>query len=56
MKKLLGIVFLSLLLCTSAFSKSGKGDVTLSKKAMETFLDYLYGGARNLNASTGAKN
>ena len=53
MKKLLGIVVLGLLLCTSAFSKSGKGDVTLSKKAMETFLDYLYGGAKNLNANTG---
>jgi hypothetical protein len=53
MKKLLGIVFLSLVLCTNAFSKSGKGNVTLSKKAMEIFLDYLYGGAKNLNANTG---
>ena len=53
MKKLLGIVFLSLVLCTNAFCKSGKGNVTLSKKAMETFLDYLYGGAKNLNANTG---
>jgi hypothetical protein len=53
MKKILGIIVLSLLLCTSAFSKYGKGDVTLSKKAMETFLDYLYGGAKNLNANTG---
>lgn len=53
MKKILGIVVLSLLLCTSAFSKYGKGDVTLSKEAMETFLDYLYGGAKNLNANTG---
>ena len=41
------------MLSTNAFSKSGKGNVTLSKKAMETFLDYLYGGAKNLNASTG---
>ena len=46
-------MFLSLVLCTNAFSKNGKGDVTLSKKAMETFLDYLYGGAKNLNANTG---
>jgi hypothetical protein len=53
MKKLLGILILSLLLNTNAFSKNGKGNVTLSKKAMETFLDYLYGDARNLNASTG---
>jgi hypothetical protein len=53
MKKLLGIIVLSLLLSTNAFSKNGKGDVTLSKKAMETFLDYLYGGAKNLNANTG---
>ena len=53
MKKLLGIIVLGLLLSTNAFSKSGKGNVTLSKKAMETFLDYLYGGAKNLNASTG---
>ena len=53
MKKILGIIVLSLLLCTSAFSKYGKGDVTLSKKAMETFLDYLYGGAKNLNPNTG---
>ena len=44
---------LGLLLSTNAFSKSGKGNVTLSKKAMETFLDYLYGGAKNLNANTG---
>tara|TARA_B100001093_G_scaffold276352_1_gene264113 strand:+ start:515 stop:1405 length:891 start_codon:yes stop_codon:yes gene_type:complete len=53
MKKFLGIIVLSLLLSTNAFSKSGKGNVTLSKKAMETFLDYLYGGAKNLNPSTG---
>ena len=46
-------MFLSLVLCTNAFSKSGKGNVTLSKKAMEIFLDYLYGGAKNLNANTG---
>jgi len=52
-KKLLGIIVLGLLLSTNAFSKSGKGNVTLSKKAMETFLDYLYGGSKNLNASTG---
>jgi len=44
---------LGLLLSTNAFSKSGKGNVTLSKKAMEIFLDYLYGGAKNLNANTG---
>jgi hypothetical protein len=53
MKKLLSIMVLGLLLSTNAFSKSGKGNVTLSKKAMETFLDYLYGGAKNLNANTG---
>ena len=53
MKKLLGILILSLLLSSNAFSKNGKGNVTLSKKAMETFLDYLYGGAKNLNPSTG---
>ena len=38
---------------TNAFSKPGKGNVTLSKEAMEVFLDYLYGGAKNLNPSTG---
>ena len=48
-------MFLCLVLCTSAFSKSGKGNVILSKKAMETFLDYLYGGAKNLNANTGGR-
>ena len=53
MKKILGIIVVGLLLSTSVYSKSGKGDVTLSKKAMETFLDYLYGGAKNLNANTG---
>ena len=53
MKKLLSIIVLSLLLSTNSFSKYGKGDVTLSKKAMEVFLDYLYGGAKNLNANTG---
>ena len=53
MKKILGIIVVGLLLSTSVYSKSGKGDVTLSKKAMEIFLDYLYGGAKNLNANTG---
>ena len=49
MKKLITFIFLTFLLSTNAFSKNGKGNVTLSKKAMETFLDYLYGGAKNLN-------
>ena len=53
MKKILGIIVVGLLLSTSVYSKSGKGDVTLSKKAMEIFLDYLYGGAKNSNANTG---
>ena len=53
MKKLLSIMVLGLLLSTNAFSKSGKGNVTLSKKTMEMFLDYLYGGGKNLNANTG---
>ena len=53
MKKFLSVIIILFLLTTSTFSKSGKGDVTLSKKAMETFLDYLYGGAKNLNAKTG---
>ena len=53
MKKLLGIVVLGLLLNTSVFGKTGKGNVTLSKQAMEIFLDYLYGGGKNLNPNTG---
>ena len=53
MKKTLGIIVLSLLLSTSTYSKSGKGNVTLSKTGMEVFLDYLYGGGKNLNANTG---
>ncbi|MDB0054218.1 hypothetical protein N9E98_02370 [Candidatus Pelagibacter sp.] len=53
MKKLLGIIVLGLLLSTNAFSKYGKGEINLSKGAMEIFLDYVYGGAKNLNASTG---
>lgn len=53
MKKLITFIFLTFLLSTNAFSKNGKGNVTLSKKAMETFLDYLYGGAKNLNPNTG---
>ena len=53
MKKILVITFISLLLTNNSFSKSGKGNITLSKKAMETFLDYLYGGAKNLDATTG---
>ena len=38
---------------TNAFSKYGKGEINLSKGTMEVFLDYVYGGAKNLNASTG---
>ena len=53
MKNILVIIFISLLLTNSSFSKSGKGNVTFSKQAMEIFLDYLYGGAKNLNANTG---
>ena len=53
MKQFLCIVVLGLIISTSAFSKYGKGDVTLSKKTMEVFLDYLYGGAKNLNPNTG---
>lgn len=53
MKKLLGIVVLSLLLTTSVFAKSGKGEINLSKRTMEYFLDYIFGGGVNLNANTG---
>ena len=53
MKKLLGIIVLGLLLCTSAFAKSGKGEIDLSKRTMENFLDYIFGGGVNLNANTG---
>ena len=41
------------MLSTNAFSKYGKGEINLSKGTMEVFLDYVYGGAKNLNASTG---
>ena len=53
MKKILSTLFIFLLLTTSTYSKSGKGNITLSKNAMEHFLDYLFGGAKNLNANTG---
>ena len=53
MKKLLGIIVLGLLLSTSAFAKSGKGEINLSKRTMEYFLDYIFGGGVNLNANTG---
>jgi len=52
-KKLLGIMVLGLLLTTSVFAKSGKGEINLSKRAMEYFLDYIFGGGVNLNANTG---
>ena len=53
MKKILITLFIFLLLGTSAYSKSGKGNINLSKNAMEHFLDYLFGGAKNLNANSG---
>ena len=53
MKKILSTLFIFLLLSTSAYSKSGKGNINLSKNAMERFLDYLFGGAKNLNPNSG---
>jgi len=48
MKKLLGILVLSLLLSTSAFSVNknvGTGDVTLSAASVNHFINYLKGGS-----------
>ena len=53
MKKILITLFIFLLLSTSAFSKSGKGEIDLSKRTMERFINYLFGEGRNLNANTG---
>ena len=53
MKKIFIILILSFLFTNNVFAKAGKGEVYLSKEAMETFLDYLYGGAKNLNPNTG---
>ena len=53
MKKLLGIVVLGLFLSTSAFAKYGKGEIKLSEGMMEYFLEYIYGGTKNLDPSTG---
>ena len=43
MKKILSTLFIFLLLSTSAFSKSGKGEIDLSKYTMERFINYLFG-------------
>ena len=43
MKKLLGIIVLSLLMSVNAYAKIGKGELKLSKKTMGHFLMYLYG-------------
>ena len=53
MKRLLGIIVLSLFLSTNAFSKYGKGEIKLSEGMMEYFLEYIYGGTKNLDPSTG---
>ena len=53
MKKIFIILILSFVFTNNVFAKAGKGEVYLSKEAMETFLDYLYGGAKNLNPNTG---
>ena len=53
MKKILSTLFIFLLLSTSAFSKSGKGEIDLSKRTMERFIKYLFGEGKNLNANTG---
>tara|TARA_B100001063_G_scaffold219283_1_gene223285 strand:- start:1393 stop:2205 length:813 start_codon:yes stop_codon:yes gene_type:complete len=49
MKKLLGIVFLSLVLCTSAFSKSleGQGSIKFNEIALNGFIKYLSTGIHN---------
>tara|TARA_B100001079_G_scaffold250638_1_gene242338 strand:+ start:68 stop:712 length:645 start_codon:yes stop_codon:yes gene_type:complete len=52
MKKILGILFIGLLLCTEAYSKSGKGELKLDQYTMEEFIKYLYGG-KNLDPKTG---
>ena len=43
MKKLLGIVVLSLLLSTNAFGKPGKGELKLEPWAVDYFIKYLRG-------------
>jgi hypothetical protein len=43
MKKLLGIVFLGLLLSGNAYAKVGKGELKLSKSTMNHLMQYLYG-------------
>ena len=43
MKKLLGIVFLGLLLSSNAYAKVGKGELKLSKSTMNNLMQYLYG-------------
>jgi len=53
MKKILSTLFIFLLLSTSAFCKSGKGEIELSKLTMEYFLGYVFGEGKNLNANTG---
>ena len=53
MKKLLGIVVLSLLLGGNAYAKKGSGELKLSKNIMTEFLMYLYG-ASNPKYSDGA--
>ena len=41
MKKLLGIVFLGLLLSSNAYAKVGKGELKLSKSTMNNLMQYL---------------
>ena len=53
MKKILSTLFIFLLLSTSAFCKSGKGEIDLSKRTMERFINYLFGEGKNFNANTG---
>ena len=50
MKKILGIIVLSLLLSTSTFSANknvGKGEVTLSSLVVQNFIKYIKGGYGN---------
>ena len=45
MKKLLGIIVLSILLSSTSFAgvKKGKGEVTMSTRSVETFIQYIQG-------------
>jgi hypothetical protein len=53
MKKLLGMIFISLLLSVNAYAKVGSGELKLSKQIMTEVLMYMYG-ASNPKYSDGA--